>query len=222
MQKAKKLLTIIFILMEAALFYFAVFSNLERHYFQYTSIVLAFIFSMLWIRKDNYMLQVALFFTLLADTFLTLLIPLTPAKQITGMTFFAIVQIIYAIYLYIKSQHRKVFFIIRMITTAVALVVTTLVLREKTDYLSLVSIFYYTNLIMNLIFSMFVFRKIPLFAIGLVFFILCDTVVGLNFIGSYISVGDNPFLSFLIHNSFLIWFFYIPSQTLISLQSSRE
>lgn len=223
MQKAKTPLTVIFILLEITLFYFGVFSHFEQHYFQYASIVLAFVFSLLWIRKDNYLIQIALFFTLIADTFLTLLIPLTNAKQIVGITFFALTQITYAIYLHVRSQHRKVFFIIRMITTAVALVVTVLVLREKADYLSLTSIFYYTNLILNLIFSFFTFKKNPLLAIGLIFFLLCDTIVGLSFIRDYIAIGESAILNFIFSLPFnLIWFFYMPSQTLISLQSSRE
>ena len=61
-----------------------------------------------------------------------------------------------------------------------------------------------------------------MFAVGLLCFIGCDLLVGLGYAqGVYFDLPVGSFLYNVTHTDFnLIWTFYIPSQTLISLTSA--
>ena len=66
---------------------------------------------------------------------------------------------------------------------------------------------------------MAVIKKSPLFAIGLVLFLLCDTIIGINVAsGAYITISEASLLYKITHLPFdLAWVFYIPSQAFIAL-----
>ena len=163
--------------------------------------------------------QVGLVFTVFADLFLVVI---EPMRQLEAMIFFSLVQICYFLRLYISHESTKekaVHLAVRATLTVVALVLTAVVLGDKTDALSLISLFYYANLITNIAVAFSQLKKSPLLAIGLLLFLLCDTVIGLNIMaGSYISIASDSLLYRLINPGFnLAWVFYVPSQTLIAL-----
>ena len=99
------------------------------------------------------------------------------------------------------------------------MVVPFFVRGDKTDMLSIVSIFYYANLITNIVFSFLNFKKLPIIAIGLVLFLCCDTLIGLDIlVHSYFQVRTRTLLDMILYPGFdLAWAFYIPSQALLAI-----
>ncbi len=191
--------------------------------FSFIAVSSAFLFSLIFIsfKKENYLTQIALFFTVIADIFLVLV---KPMNQAIVMTSFSLTQIIYFILLLRQSDNKKLrlaSIISRTIVVVGVIIATIIVVKDKVDYVALISMFYYANLIMNLIFAFINFRKNPLFAFGLLFFLLCDTFIGLNVaVGTYINVPETSILYKMAHPNFnWAWLFYVPSQTLISLSS---
>ena len=70
---------------------------------------------------------------------------------------------------------------------------------------------------LNVIFA-YVKETPKLFAIGLTLFILCDTIIGLENLESYISLSSDSLIYKMINVGFnLAWVFYLPSQVLIAL-----
>ena len=192
----------------------------------YTSVVIAFIFSLLYFKTDKFYLLtlIGLLCTVFADLFLVVI---EPIKQIPAMLFFSITQICYFIRIYLKQDNKKertIHVIIRIITVLICIIATIIVLKDKIDFLSLISLFYYANLLVNTIFAFVYFNNNKLFAIGLLCFTLCDLFIGFSILDqSYISIKDNSILQFLCNPGFNIaWLFYVPSQTLISLSCIKS
>ena len=113
---------------------------------------------------------------------------------------------------------------VRLGLIAIALSVTVLVLQENTDALALVSLCYYANLIFNIVMTFLQFKSDKLFPIALVLFLLCDTVIGLQVAcGGYLPITEGSLLYRIIFMPFnLSWFFYLPSQVLISLRGAKR
>ena len=139
------------------------------------------------------------------------------------MVFFLGAQSLYAIRLH-RIDPRKSLVWTRILLIGIALAVTVLVLRNNTDALALVSLCYYANLIINLLMSFLLFRKDKIFPIALLLFLLCDTVIGLQVAcGGYLNIAEGSALYRLIFMPFnLSWFFYLPSQVLISLRGAKN
>ena len=230
MVKNKKILVIssvLFVLFEIALGFYRELGEVERfREFSFFIIVFACAFCFLFIeRSKSYLFtQAALIFTVCADFYLVLL---EPRKQLPAMLFFSGTQIFYFLRIYFTDENikrRKIHLITRIVLSIVALVVPFFVLRDKTDALSLVSIFYYANLIMNIVFSFVSFKKLPLLAIGLVLFLCCDTLIGLDVLmHSYFQVRTRTLLDMILYPGFdLAWAFYIPSQAILSISLLPE
>lgn len=172
-------------------------------------------------RKFN-LINLALMFTVIADGFLVLA---TNPIQAPGTSFFACAAITYFVYLFMKEPRkiRNIHLLIRVLLVIVVLVIAAIVLKEKTDYLSMISMFYFTNLVLNIVFSFATFRTNKLLSIGLVLFALCDIVVGLSAGANvYIPVKEGGIIQAIINAPInLAWLFYLPSQVLISLFSLR-
>ena len=192
----------------------------------FCSIVLAFCFSLLFLsfKKKNFFIQIGLFFTVMADIFLVLV---EPQLQALAMSFFSLAQLAYFSKLLYETQSKKLRLanlISRCLLVVIVQIITILVVGEKTDYLALISMFYYTNLILNIVFAFFNFRQNPYFAVGMVLFALCDTIIGLQVaIGTYIIIPESSFIYKFVFSSFnWAWLFYLPSQTLISISASKS
>lgn len=187
----------------------------------FSTIVLACIFPLLFMNRNrNYIYtQIGLVCTVCADLFLVVI---EPMYQIPAMCFFSITQICYFLRIYFNQSSNKQKFIhllIRIIMIVLVLSITTIVLKDKTDFLSIISMFYYTNLIMNIIFATIQYKKSLLFPIGLLLFACCDLLIGLDVLDSlYLEIKEGTFLSFLCNPGFnLAWVFYVPSQMFIAL-----
>ena len=214
--------SILFVVTEMILYCLMHFANTNcTRLLQYASIVLVFVFSLIFLCKRGNVVstQIALLFTLIADTFLVLI---NPINQQLGMSSFLVVQICYAIRIYLENTNKKLRLaqiIIHIVLSVVILIITCIVLKHKVDYLSLVSMIYLINLAINMVFAFIQFKKSPLLAIGLLLFIMCDVIVGLNAgIGSYINVSTNSiFYKIAFSTINWAWIFYLPAQVLLAL-----
>ncbi|MBE6619079.1 MAG: hypothetical protein E7626_04780 [Ruminococcaceae bacterium] len=187
----------------------------------YSAIVLAFVFSLVNLNKSREWLltALALLCTLFADYFLVLL---GGEEKLIAMCFFSVTQICYFLRIYLAHKEKKiriVHLILRAVLIAVSVAVTFTVLKDKTDALSIISIVYYANLILNVIFAFAQFKISPLFATGLLLFAFCDAFVGLSVLEDlYIDIGVSSLIRRINPLELnLAWIFYVPSQTLIAL-----
>lgn len=221
LKKVPLLLSGAFLLIEAVLYYFVITAGGETWTFcAYSGIVLCFAHSLLYPRKENWLLIAGLLCTVGADY---CLVVCSPIQQLGGMIFFLVAQSLYAAKLQLEGKNRKLL-IARLVLIAVAEVITVAVLRENTDPLAVVSLCYYANLIMNIVEAFARFRENKRLSIGFVLFLLCDTVIGLQVAaGGYLNIPESSWLYQLIFMPFnLSWFFYLPSQVLISLSAARK
>ena len=188
--------------------------------FQYTSVALACAFCLIFAERSySYLFtQLALIFTLCADYFL---VYHTTPFQLEGMICFCFAQAAYFLRIYFEhesSLRRRVHLILRAVISIGAMLGAYIVLGEATDPVAVVSVFYYANLILNLVFSFISFKKAPIMAIGFLCFLLCDTFIGLANIGPYLTFPEGSFIHKLLDPGFdPSWAFYVPSQALLAM-----
>lgn len=223
-KKKYNLSIIIFIVLEVILSFFVhLTSGTLNTITSFFTVVLAFLFALINYNKINKLIVFGLLMTVCADIFLVVL---DPMKQNLAMFFFSITQICYFIYIYNNqnNKERKLNVIIRISTIVFALLITLLVLKENTDFLSMISLFYYANLLVNVAFSFLVKNKNIYFIIGLILFACCDLVIGISIMNdAYLSLREGTLLYFIANPGFnLAWIFYIPSQTLIALSTKKD
>ena len=168
-------------------------------------------------RSKSYVLtQIALVATVCADVFLVVVEPMI---QLPAMIFFSVTQICYFLRIFFETKshfERKIHLILRASLSVIIIVVTIIFLKQNTDPLSLVSMFYYTNLVLNLVFAFIHFKKSPFMAIGLLLFLLCDTIIGFNIMADgYLSGSFIEWINNLFSKANWAWIFYVPSQTLL-------
>ena len=224
MIKNKKLLVILsaaFLTVEAVL---GVLLQTSQHLtpinLRYTAVVLACLFFILFAERSLSFLftMLALLCTVGADYFL---VYSEEIQQLPAMLFFSVTQIAYFLRLYFEDNNktrRLVHLIARIAFSLLAIVVTFGVLQSSADAVAVVSMFYYVNLILNIIFAFINFEKPGVFAIGLLLFALCDTVIGLSLINTYLPLSEDSFIYKLINPGFdLAWAFYLPSQALLAV-----
>ncbi len=191
----------------------------------FVSVVFAFAFSLCWHKqaKFNFLLSLALLFTVCADFCLVIL---KPSPQLIAMVFFSTVQLLYFVYLILNKPKKEVIAhcLTRIVLVIVAMVATVLVLGELVDALSLITMFYFANLVTNIVFCFVHAKTHWMLAIGFVSFVCCDLLVGLSVgDGIYFTISESSIWHGIIYPQFnLIWIFYIISQTLISLFASLD
>lgn len=182
-------------------------------------VVLSALFMLLCIQrsKSYILMQIGLICTVFADLFLVVIDPMI---QLPAMVFFSGTQICYFLRIYFTTSKKEklIHLILRASLIVIIQIITVIVLKEKTDALSLVSMFYYTNLVLNVVFAFIHFKKLPLFAIGLVLFLLCDTIIGLDIMAeSYITGKALETFNSILTGLNWAWVFYVPSQALLGI-----
>ena len=189
-------------------------------YLSFSSVVLACLFCTVFADKSKaYLLtQIALVCTVCADFFLLI----TPVReQLIAMIFFSITQLAYflRLYVYDENKTRKVWHIfVRVFLSVLAIALTLAVLGGSADAVAIISMFYYANLITNIIFAFAQFRQNQIFAIGLLLFATCDALIGFAFLDEYMAISPDSIIYKIIHPGFdLAWAFYLPSQVLLSI-----
>lgn len=187
----------------------------------FLSIVISFVFSLIILDKSTKSVttSVALFFTLISDALLVLV---TPPVRTVAMLSFSMVQICYFLRLYLNTtsvKQRRIHLIVRCIAILVLIFACVVVLGGSCDLLSIISVFYFANLLTNLMFAFAERGESPLFPIGLLLFALCDIFVGFSVMSQlYFEFTEGTFLYYIANPEIdLAWLFYVPSQTLIPL-----
>lgn len=217
--KSRAIVTYSYIIIEAVLCALIFVNPFDKvSLYSYFSIIVNFIYALTFIKfssnKKVLLLQIGLFATLVADFFLVLI----GLYKNVAMTSFLLTQISYSLFLLEYSQNKKRDIFIRIIGSILIMGITIIVLKEKSDYLSIISMLYFFNLFYSMLLSIFSNVSL-LFKWGLVLFICCDILIGFeNAIGGYLDVSDTSFIYKITHLGFnLAWVFYLPSQALISL-----
>ena len=147
LQKRSSVFMGIFLALETGL-YLALLSGGPRFaVYAYSAIVLCLLFGLLQEKHANKWMLAGMGCTVGADFFLVVC---SPADQLWGMVFFLAAQSMYAVALH-KRRFCKPIFVLRLSLTAIAPLVALLVLGDKIDALSVISLCYYVNLIFNLI-----------------------------------------------------------------------
>lgn len=219
--KSSKIITLVFIFIEViiyATFLFGDFlDSFETTYIKYVGIVMCFLYSFFTFSKRveicRVFLPIAFIFTLISDYFL--LIRGTEYNLfIYGICSFIVTQTIYFLMInYIRKD--KTYFILSLILRAIISLILyfVVILILKYDLTSTLAGIYFAQLFFNLIDSLFlikVSKKYLILSIGLLLFMGCDICVGLN----NLTIPDEYGLDIV---NKLMWAFYLPSQTLISL-----
>ncbi len=207
---------------------------------KFSVILLCFVYS-LWVREGNgardlYLIRLALFFTLISDFIILLL----PAKAyLYGVGSFLIVQQLYGVRLKCSDNRRRGlkessgFLASLLLRLTIELMIAQVLLLGlaqvgvRRNSLMTASVFYIVCLIHNVITSVRLAIRRPreisntIFAVGLVFFLLCDINVGLFNLSGFIDfTGVTAEFLYQIA-SLLMWTFYAPSQILIALSAER-
>ena len=164
--------------------------------------------------------QRLLIFTVAADFFLVVC---SPIQRLAGMLCFAVAQTLYSVKMHRGGAHRKLLWL-RLLLLFFGEGIALLVLREKADLLSLASIYYYSNLIVNIVCGLGTLRKDPFVPLGFFLLLLCDTVIGLQVAsGGYLPITEGSLIHRIVFADFnLAWFFYLPSQVLLALSGKQN
>ncbi|KOA19701.1 YhhN-like protein [Clostridium homopropionicum DSM 5847] len=184
---------------------------------KYSSIIVFFILSLSIgengiSKKDTLLLQLALFFTLCADTCLLIL-----NNFFIGVSFFCIVQFLYILR---HSKSLNISKVLISLCLIIFLPICTIKLFPLYIDIRLLTIStIYLILLVNSLLVAVNFNQIVALAMTLFFF--CDINVGISHILSIYPVYLwNIPLSFL--TSFLVWIFYFPSQLLLALSGFKK
>ena len=189
-------------------------------WFSFASVVLACLFCTVFAERSRAYLftQLALVCTVCADYFLII----TPERQqLPAMIFFSVAQLSYfmRLYIYDENKPRRVWHVAsRAAVSVLAVILTFAVLGSSADAVAVISMFYYANLIINIIFAFAEFRKNSIFAIGLLLFAFCDALIGFAFLDGYLAIPADSVIYKIVYPGFdLAWAFYLPSQALLSV-----
>lgn len=190
--------------------------------------------------KDRAVIMTALFFTLLADIQL-----LYDGNFFLGICFFIFVQFLY----FYRISYKYTIMVkneitIRIFTVGMLLlIVGRFVLYDKVIIAGSIYIVFFIGNICTIIKQMKKKSKREnhkvktfetkgkykqndiqktLFLIGMVLFLLCDINVGIYNLGSYINVSSSYITNIIEYSSVLMWFFYLPSQVLITLSADIQ
>lgn len=142
--------------------------------------------------------QLGLLGTVGADFFLVLI---PDQRRVPGMIFFCAAQLAYFARIYSEDHHplrKRVHLILRISAAAIVLAVTPIVLGSRVDAVAMLSMFYYANLLCNVLFSFLNFRQSWLFALALLAFILSDTLLGFQSLSDYFLIPRGSFIYYVL------------------------
>lgn len=224
-RKPKILLLSLFLLLEAILYCLILFVHTDWYVHRvicFSSVLIVSAFGWIFLkRKEFFFVAASLSLTCAADFLLEIVYPM---QQVLALSFFFITQFVYALYIcsFSKRIENLIHLSLRALSTILAGVLAYLILKERLDFLSLLSVCYFWNLLLNIVFAFIHVKKHPLLAIGLLLFALCDFTLGLTlgieegYIELPKEVVDILFLPFDF-----VWLFYTPSQVLLCLEIYR-
>lgn len=189
-------------------------------YVSYAVVLLAFAFAALQFDATPRwaLTQLALLGTVFADYFLVVK---GAEQQFLAMLFFSVTQLAYAARLFVEDRNKArqtVHLTLRIAFPLTVLIVTFAVLGDNTERVALISMFYFANLALNVVFAFLQWKQSRLLAIGLALFLCCDVFIGFSLIEGWLPLTHGSFLYALAHPGFnAAWLFYVPSQAVLAL-----
>ncbi len=214
-QRTNRLIKYVFIALEVLLYLFFMINDIQ-HYsqdfvtasYKYGALLLCFLFVLFantkW-DKQHILISIAFLFTAIADFFLLFM----NSYADIGIACFIVVQ---ATYLAIIHENTETRIKKKSLSLRVIVMVAAVALLYFTNNISLLNVFavvYFINLVINCLDAWLYSRNLG-FAIGLSLFVLCDICVALFYLtdNSLAALG--------------MWFFYLPSQVLISISNTTK
>lgn len=176
-------------------------------------------------KTDSTLVQIARFFTLIADYYLVIL-----DNYKLGVFFFCLVQITYIIRhsLMENKKYRNLMFLSVTLILGIFLFkkVRLTSFEEKLLFLA----FIYAALLISSIYvairtiksSRYPKKSALLIAIGMSLFFMCDLNVVIFNLVEYVPFGLYEGENIRFYSGFLIWLFYAPSQLLLTLSGSNK
>ncbi len=217
-----------FIALEMLYWFLILFKAPNVNQICFLSIVTAFCYSLTGfsVKKKSFLIPLGLLFTCSADFCLVIC---NPPQTLLSLVFFSFVQIFYAIQIIkdLSKSGKKIsvkgIILARVLVSVIFTVAPVIVLGSSADLVSVITLFYFSNLIMNLVCCFFDVKRNLSLIIGLICFICCDILVGLGYAdGVYFTIPKESLIYSILHSGVnLIWLFYIPSQTIISLFAQK-
>ncbi len=192
--------------------------------FAYSSVVLAFLFNLLLFKRDLRFLftATALMFTLVSDYFLVI----RGDMYEVAMMFFTVVQLSYAarVHIELSAATRRAHIIVRAAVSILALVIPSMVLGDGADLLSVISVFYFSQLIVSCVFAFVNLRRGGvILPVGLALFLMCDIFVGFGNLAMYLPIEPGTLVAWLAYPPInMAWVFYLPSQTLLGMSLIKD
>ncbi len=180
-------------------------------------VIVSIIIALLIKVKYSYIIVIAQIFTLLADTFLTLL----DRYYIIGLSFFICAQIAYYIYIlsldsFKFNKNHQIFGFLRVILIIAFLIL--LLIKKTFDIIIVLTGIYFSMLVLNFIESFITIKINFMLPIALFLFILCDVCVGcLNIIDIFPINTSSLIYKIATSNINWAWLFYHPSQVILSM-----
>jgi hypothetical protein len=166
-------------------------------------------------KKGIFLVGPALIFGFIADYILMFL-----DSQAQGVTFFACAQLVYFIET-LRLSFSVIEIIINIIVRILAIVGLEVgvycAIKENFHYLEGIAAFYYSNFVINVIFSIVHFKTNFLFPLGLFFFLICDTFITLDEMDDVFSFTGWFIRALLDVDVNMAWIFYVPSQVILTL-----
>ena len=162
--------------------------------------------------------QLGLIGTVGADFFLVFL----PFQlRVPGLIFFCCTQIAYGARVFYEDRDRirkRVHWILRISACVIGLIITPVVLGSRVDAVAMLSVFYYANLLCNVLFSLMNFKQSGLFALALLAFVLSDTLLGFQSLSDYFLIPRGSFIYYVVFFGKKIFYpLYIVSQVTIPI-----
>jgi hypothetical protein len=191
-------------------------------WFQYLSILLCLVFLLVFpLRTKGWLtVTIGMIFACLADFFLVVL----QKHQLLGTWIFVFAQAAFAIRLFWEDWGRRGRFgAVRVLLFVALESVGMVVVGHAFDGLVFVALMYFSLLVGNVIHAFVLWKKHPLYALGLALFVLCDLAVGLFMAGPYLTVSESSILGRILSSGIdWAWLFYLPAQVLITLSVYSE
>lgn len=235
--KSFKSMTLKAILLIISIFYvsflymdfFSIRSYISTDIIKFISILLCFLIGLLTGKdainiRDKHLLQVGLFFTIMADLCLLIL-----DYFVLGIVLFCIVQITYFVRYKVNQSGKSS--VVRFLILFEALIVLYIVANfffVRIPFLFVIALFYSICLGSSVVKALkacknntFLCHNKYMIAFGMILFLLCDINVGIynmprfSYLSGYFTEG------FYNTSRQLVWFFYLPSQVLLALSGYK-
>lgn len=204
-------------------------SYISTDIIKFISILLCFLIGLLTGKdainiRDKHLLQVGLFFTLMADLCLLIL-----DYFVLGIALFCMVQITYFVRYEVNESGKSS--VVRFLILFEVLVILYIVAKfffVRIPFLFLIALFYSICLISSVMKAIKIFKKnmfsYPnkhMIVFGMILFLLCDINVAIYNMPRFLDLSGYFTEGFYNTSQQLVWLFYLPSQVLLALSGYK-